>query len=109
MKIVKNLEIALAIVAVIWAVFVIDFVLPFDLRIYGIRPRNIGGLTGIVFAPFLHGDLRHITGNSGVLFVLLFVAMSLDRKLAAIATVIIVILGGGLVWLLGHTQTSGPL
>lgn len=102
---IKNIEIALAIIAVIWAVFLIDFLLPPDLRFFGIKPRNLDGLPGIICAPFLHGDFTHLTSNSGALFVLLFVSLSLDRKLTAVALFSIIILGGSLVWLFGRSHT----
>ena len=31
---------------------------------YGIRPRTMDGLYGIVYAPFLHGDFAHLIGNT---------------------------------------------
>jgi membrane associated rhomboid family serine protease len=30
---------------------------------YGILPRSVSGLRGIVFAPFIHGDFNHIVNN----------------------------------------------
>ncbi|MBW1799919.1 MAG: rhomboid family intramembrane serine protease, partial [Deltaproteobacteria bacterium] len=54
MKIRENLKIALLAIAILWTVFLIDRLLPLDLLMYGIRPRQIGGLWGIGFAPFLH-------------------------------------------------------
>ncbi len=56
-------------VAVMWAVEILDqFVFRAGLRqtldIYGIYPRNIVGLRGILFAPFLHGNFPHLIGNT---------------------------------------------
>lgn len=34
------------------------------LDIYGIIPRNVIGLRGILFAPFLHGSFAHLIGNT---------------------------------------------
>lgn len=38
----------------------------FDLRFvsYGILPRNLSGLKGILFSPFIHGDWNHLINNS---------------------------------------------
>lgn len=105
MKIRENLMIALAAVALIWAVYLLDLVLPLDLRMFGLRPRRLDGLWGLVFAPFLHGGLRHLTANSGALFVLLAISLSFDRKSAILALAIIALGGGGLVWLFGGGNT----
>lgn len=59
-----NVEIAAICVALLWGVFFLNLILPFDLRNYGIRPRSISGLPGILFAPFLHTGARHLISNS---------------------------------------------
>jgi membrane associated rhomboid family serine protease len=38
---------------------------------FGVYPREVFGLKGILFSPFLHGDLEHLANNSIALFVLL--------------------------------------
>lgn len=105
MKIGKNIKIALAAVAILWLVHLLNLVLPFDLRLYGLRPRHIEGLWGLVCAPFLHGGFGHLIANTGALFVLLTVSLSFSRKLTFIALLIIALVGGGLVWLFGGTNT----
>ena len=102
MKIRKNLQLTLAIVSVLWLVYFIDFIAPVDLRLYGLRPRYLEGLGGILFSPFLHGNLNHLIANTGALFILLLISMSFSRKLTAIAILVIILAGGGLVWVFGH-------
>ncbi|MEX2595943.1 MAG: rhomboid family intramembrane serine protease [Salibacteraceae bacterium] len=53
-------------------VFGIDAFLAVDLRQFGLRPREIEGLIGIITYPLLHGDWKHITDNSVSGFVLTF-------------------------------------
>ena len=101
----KNIQIALTAVAILWLVYVFNLFGIIDLRIYGIYPRRIDGLWGILFSPFLHYDLRHLTANTGALFVLLILSLSLSKKLTIIAYAIISLLGGGLVWLFGRSNT----
>lgn len=105
MRIWKNLQIALAAVAILWIVHFLNLALPVDLRLYGLRPRHLDSLWGIVFTPFLHGDLRHLIANSGTLLVLLTVSLSFSRKMTFNALLIIILLGGGLVWLFGKSNT----
>jgi len=93
------------IVAAIGAVFVLNLFMPVDLRFYGLRPRQLEGLRGILFMPFLHGNLTHLIANSGTLLVLLAAALSFSRKLTFIALMVITFIGGGLVWLFGGPNT----
>lgn len=101
----QNIHIALTAVAILWVVHFLNLLLPFDLRLYGLRPRHIDGLWGIAFAPFLHGSIRHLMANTVALFVLLAVSLSYSRKLTVFALLIISFVGGGLVWLLGASHT----
>ena len=114
MKISQNLRIAFAAIAILWLVYVINLVLLVDLRRYGLQPQQLDSLAGIVFTPFLHVDLRHLIANSGILFILLSVSLSFSRKLTFRALWIIVLVGGGLVWLAGnggaiHVGASGVI
>ena len=105
MKIPRNLKTAFGAVAVLWVIFFVDFVLPIDLKAYGLRPRSMTGLWGIAFSPLLHLDLRHLAANTGALFILLTVSLSYNRKLSIIALLIITFMGGGLVWVFGKSHT----
>jgi membrane associated rhomboid family serine protease len=104
-KIRENLKISLLVLTILWGVFFINILIHVDLRMYGIRPRQIDGLWGIILSHFLHGDFRHLMTNSVALLVLLTVSLSYSQKLTIKALLIVIILGGGLVWLLGRGRT----
>jgi len=53
----------------------------FDWGTHGILPRNISGLQGILFSPFLHADLMHLLSNSVPLFALLWLLGSHFRDI----------------------------
>lgn len=97
--------------AVIWAVYVIDLILPINFNKLGILPRSFSGLWGIIFAPFLHGGLYHIIGNSIPLFILTWVLVTFYEKIALQVMIGSTLLGGALVWLLArkayHVGASG--
>lgn len=108
----SGLQTALLAMAILYAVYFLNYFIPTDLRIYGIRPREIEGLWGILCSPFLHGNYRHLLANTGALFALLLVAFAFSRKLTWVAIIIITLVGGGLVWLFGtansvHIGASG--
>jgi membrane associated rhomboid family serine protease len=53
-----------------WVVFLVD--LQWELKVYqyGVFPRSIQGLRGILFSPFIHSGLEHLVNNSVPLLVL---------------------------------------
>lgn len=63
-------KIAFGFVALLWMVDFFNVVLGLDLQRFGVRPRELAGLPGIVLAPLLHGGLPHLISNSVPLFVL---------------------------------------
>ena len=91
-------------VGAVWCVFAISHVLPFDLESYGITPRTVRGLVGIPAAPFLHANWAHIVSNTIPLTVLLLLLAGSRANTWTVVT-LIVLLGGGLLWLLGRPAT----
>ncbi|MFM7974788.1 MAG: rhomboid family intramembrane serine protease, partial [Pirellula sp.] len=95
---------------VLWLVFIADWILPVDLRRWGIVPRELGGLWGILFSPFLHGDLSHLLSNFLPLMILLALLL-VTQKQGWLIVMQIVLLGGVLLWIFGrpavHIGASG--
>ena len=72
---------------------------------YGIRPRSVDGLEGIVLSPFLHGGLAHLANNS-VPFVVLGLLVFLNGLRNFVVTTLLSLFVGGLgVWLVGAPNT----
>ncbi|WP_245895900.1 rhomboid family intramembrane serine protease [Deinococcus irradiatisoli] len=69
---------------------------------YGIVPRHLSSLGHIFTAPFLHADFVHLIGNTLPLAILAFLSALGGAARFVLATLIIVVLGGGLVWLLAR-------
>ena len=101
------LKIVVAVLAVMWLVEVIDAGILNDAwQKQGIQPRRQSGLDGIAFAPFLHVGFGHLIGNS-VPFLILGGLVALRGPSAWVrVTLTIVILGGGLTWLLAGGGTN---
>lgn len=101
---------AVILVAIMWIVRAIDFVLPIDMNVYGLIPRTVRGLLGIVTMPFLHAGWWHLIGNTVPLCILLFV-LSATRNDRWQIVLSIVLLGGGMLWCFGrsavHVGASG--
>ena len=80
---------------------------------FGVRPRTLTGLWGILWAPFLHGSFQHLIANSGPLLVLGSIVM-ISRRLRDffLVSFIVVLVGGLGAWLIGprfsvHLGASG--
>jgi membrane associated rhomboid family serine protease len=67
-----------AVLAVMWLVEIIDVPLDGDLDRFGIRPRRIDGLDGVLFSPLLHRGFGHLLANS-IPFLLLGGAIALGN------------------------------
>jgi len=101
--------------AAIWVVWLADALLfQGSLQRHGVVPRTLGGLFGILWAPFLHGSWSHVMGNSVGILVLggLLILRSED---AFWAVSILGALSAGLgTWLIGrgnavHIGASGVI
>jgi membrane associated rhomboid family serine protease len=92
-------------VAIMWIAEVIDTVADNRLDRFGIRPRRIDGLDGIVFSPFLHGGFGHLIANT-VPFVVLGGAICLgSRRQFLQVTAIVAVIGGLGTWLTGASNS----
>ena len=63
-------KLALGFVVVIWLIDIVNWALDLELRSFGVRPRQLAGLPGILLAPLLHGGPLHLAANSLPLLVL---------------------------------------
>lgn len=92
-------------VGILWAVLLIDWLLPIDLSYWGILPRKLSGLIGIPLAPFIHGGIGHLLSNTVPLVILLILLIA-SRKEAWIIVAEIIVLGGVLLWLFGRNGNA---
>jgi len=92
-------------VAALWAIRIIDTLIPFSLTQFGIVPRTLSGLIGIVLAPLLHGNFFHLMSNTIPIFVLLLAAFVFYKKEAPTVIAFSVIMGGLLVWIFGRSAS----
>ena len=58
------IKIALGFVALLWLAQLLNWELDLGLERFGVRPRELGGLPGILIAPLLHSGFSHLTANS---------------------------------------------
>jgi membrane associated rhomboid family serine protease len=103
--VVRGFALVAGMAAVMWVVEVADQIADGRLDAYGIEPRDVDGLDGVVFAPFLHAGFDHLIGNT-IPFVLLGFAIALGGVArVAIVTVIVALVGGLGTWLVAPANT----
>jgi membrane associated rhomboid family serine protease len=72
---------------------------------WGIHPRSVEGLSGIVLAPFLHGGFAHLTANTLPLLVLGFFVMLRRKRDLLYVSALSAIVGGFGTWLVGASNS----
>jgi membrane associated rhomboid family serine protease len=98
-------KILLALVAVMWAVEVVDAISDWQLDRYGIEPREPDGLDGVAAAPFLHVGFGHLLGNTIPFVILgLLIAFEGARRLLAVFAIVALASGVG-TWLVASEGT----
>ena len=108
----KTVSLAMvAFVLLLWVIWLADYTLGLGLVRFGVYPQRISGLTGILFAPLIHGSATHILANSAPLLVL-GTALVYGYPRSAPIVVLVVYLGSGLgIWMFGrdsyHIGASG--
>ena len=89
----------LVFVAAMWLIELVDLVATgLQLDVHGIKPRTIGGLDGILWAPFLHRGFGHLAANTLPLVVLGGFVLVRGRRQWLTITALIVLLAGLATW-----------
>jgi membrane associated rhomboid family serine protease len=96
----EEIQGVLVFVGSIWAVFLVSLVLPW-LKDFGLVPRTMHGLWGILAMPFLHAGLGHLISNTIPLIILL-VLLAGSRAQSWEIVIAIVLLSGALLWVCGR-------
>lgn len=97
--------------AALWVVKLAELLPGLELATYGIYPRRLGGLVGVLTGPLIHGSVAHLLSNT-VPIIVLGTAMLYGYPRSARVALPVLFLGTGLgVWLFGresyHIGASG--
>ncbi len=107
----KGLRIALILVAAIWIVKLIE--LSFDISFvqFGVLPRELSGLIGILTYPFIHSNFEHLISNTFPILLLVTAIFYFYPSSSSKVMLLIYILSGIMLWLIGrqsyHIGASG--
>lgn len=98
-------------VLAIWTVFWVEIRFGINLNEYGVYPRTVSGLKGIVFSPFIHGSVEHLYNNTIPLAVLIAFLFYFYNE-SALKVLLLGVLASGLItWAIArpsfHIGASG--
>ena len=105
------LKLAFLFAGLLWLILVVDTVLDLGLARYGLRPRHLDGLIGVLTAPLLHSGGEHLFSNTLPLIISLTAVLYLYPR-SALRVIPAIWLGSGmLAWVIGrhslHFGASG--
>jgi membrane associated rhomboid family serine protease len=98
-------------VIILWLIQITNALFNLELVQYGVYPREIAGLRGVLFAPLIHGSFAHLFSNTLPLLVM-GTAMLLGYPRSSKLVLPVIYFGVGLmVWIFGresfHVGASG--
>jgi membrane associated rhomboid family serine protease len=95
----------------LWLIGIAEFVFEAGLARYGVYPRHLRGLIGILASPLIHTSWEHLAANSGAVFVLGTALLYGYPRSARLVIPLVWLASGALVWLCGreslHLGASG--
>ncbi len=100
-------------VALVWVAFVVgqSDVFGESISRWGIMPRELSGLKGVLFAPFIHSSLSHVWSNTLPLLILISFHFYFYSKIAFRTFLYMWLMSGLLTWGIGrgvyHVGASG--
>lgn len=103
----------LILVALLWMVEIIEVYGQRSFVEFGLMPRNLAGLTGIVTSVFIHSDWKHLFNNSVPLIILGWSIFFFYKEVAWKVIIWVVLMGGLWTWISAresyHIGASGLL
>lgn len=104
---------SLLVVFIIWVVYWIEIRFDQNFNEFGIYPKTLEGLRGIVFSPFIHSGTSHLFNNSIPFFVLSNMLFSFYRETSVKILITGTLISGVLTWMIArnayHIGLSGVI
>jgi membrane associated rhomboid family serine protease len=102
----RRVGILMALVALTWLTELGDAIMPGRwLDSWGIHPRTISGLWGILFSPFLHSGFPHLIANTVPFITLGFLVMLRGLGTFVGVSLLVMLFGGLGVWIFAPGNT----
>lgn len=88
----------------LWTVYWFEIKYGINLNSLGVYPRNLSGLKGVIFSPFIHGSLEHLYNNSIPFMVLTAALFYFYKPIAWRVLLLGILLSGIITWLIGRSS-----
>ncbi len=103
--------IAASFTLILWLIKSVELIFLIDLVQYGVYPRTLSGLKGLIFAPMIHGSVSHLFANTAPLIIIGSVLLYNYPKSSQIVIPVLYLATGFGVWLFArsayHIGASG--
>ena len=100
-------------VLLIWTVFWIEVDFGVNFNDWGVYPRTLSGLRGILASPFIHGSIEHLYNNTIPIAILTAALFYFYRKIAWRVLLIGLLASGLITWIIArpsyHIGVSGMI
>ncbi len=110
-QLLKMIKYPVLLIVLLWLAHWFNYTNNFIYNAWGIYPREIDGLVGVLTAPLLHSGIQHLFSNSIPLLFLTSIMVIFYPRVAGPSFVFIYFLAGFMVWLFGrnvyHIGASG--
>jgi membrane associated rhomboid family serine protease len=90
--------------AILWVVQIVNANEDYGLNRFGVRPRAVDGLWGILTQPFLHQSYGHLLSNTFPLLAIGWALLLSGVRVFAFVTVVVIVLGDFLTWLVAPSN-----
>jgi membrane associated rhomboid family serine protease len=90
-----------AVAGLLWIIQFLNAADHYRLDRFGVKPREVDGLWGVVTMPFLHASFGHMLSNTIPLVLIGWVVLLSGLRVWATVTAIVVVGGGALTWIFG--------
>lgn len=94
-----------AALVVLWAIVGADALIDHRLLRFGIKPRELGGLVGILVSPFLHADAGQLAADTIPFAVLCWLMLISGGRYFGIVTISVCVVSGVTAWLAAPAHT----
>ena len=91
-------------VLALWLVFWFEVRFDYNFSKYGVYPQTVKGLRGVLFSPFIHGDIKHLYHNSMPLLVLSTALFYFYRPVAWKVIFFGILFSGFFTWCIGRSS-----
>lgn len=97
--------------ALLWFILGVQIAGQFNFGVFGVYPRHLAGLLGVITAPLVHAGIPHLMSNTPALLILGVLALRVYPRATVRALPFIWLVSGLLVWLFArpdiHIGASG--